>query len=80
MGSIRLILSYILSIYSLILLARVLLTWFPNIDRYNPIIKFLFDVTEPVLAPIRNALPRTMGFDFSPLIVFLLISVIQRLL
>ncbi len=84
MNSIRLILYYILTIYSYIMLVRVLLSWFPNIDRYNPIVKFLYDVTEPVLQPIRNALrnvtPGGLPIDFSPLIVFLIISVLIRFL
>lgn len=74
------IIYYILTIFQLILLARILVSWFPNIDRYNPIIRLLYDVTEPVLRPIRQALPQTYGFDFSPLIVFIAISLIQQLL
>ncbi len=69
--------STLLTIYSLILLARVFITWVPNIDRYNPIVKFLFDVTEPVLAPVRQMLPPMQGIDFSPIVVFVLIRVIQ---
>jgi YggT family protein len=69
----------LLQIFQLILLARVLLTWFPNIDRSNPIVQFLFQVTEPVLQPIRQMLPQTGMVDFSPLIVFLIISVLMTL-
>jgi len=71
---------FALQIYSLILLARVFLTWFPNIDRSNPLVKMLHDVTEPVLQPIREALPPTRGFDFSPLVVFIGIWILQRLI
>jgi YggT family protein len=71
------IISYLLTFFELILLARVLLTWFPNIDRRNPIIQFIFDITEPILAPIRNALPQTAMLDFSPIIVFLIIQVLR---
>jgi YggT family protein len=80
MGAILNVLFLVLNVYQLILLARVLITWFPNIDRSNPIVKFLFDVTEPVLEPIRRTLPQTGMMDFSPLIVFLGISVLQRIL
>lgn len=69
----------LLNLYSLVLLARVLLSWFPNIDQSNPIVQFLYQVTEPVLQPIRDVLPRTQ-IDFSPLVVFVLISVIARML
>ncbi|MGQ9909813.1 MAG: YggT family protein [Candidatus Flexifilum sp.] len=74
------ILSLVLTVFQLILLARVLLSWFPNIDRSNPLIQFVYDVTEPVLRPIRDLLPRGMMIDFSPLIVFLAISILMRLL
>lgn len=80
MGLLMQILSIILTVFQLILLARVLLSWFPNIDRSNPLIQFVYDVTEPVLRPIRDLLPRGMMIDFSPLIVFLAISILMQLL
>lgn len=80
MASILNVIFLALNIYQLILLARVLITWFPDIDRGNPIVRFLFDVTEPVLRPVREMLPQTGGIDFSPLIVFLGISVLMQIL
>ncbi len=74
------ILIIILQIYSFILLARVIMTWIPNLDFNNPIVQFLLQVTEPVLKPIRQVLPQTGGMDFSPLAVFLAITVLTRLL
>ena len=65
--------------YQLILLARVLMTWLPNLDPNNPIARFLYQATEPVLAPIRSALPPLGGVDLSPLVVFLGISVLMQL-
>ena len=85
MGSISALLILLLQLYSYVILARVLLSWIPNIDRSNPtidnIIRVIYDITEPVLRPIRNALPPTnMGFDFSPLIVFVGIMVLIRII
>lgn len=54
---------------------RVLLTWFP-IDQSNPIIRVLFDVTEPVLAPFRRVIPRIGMFDLSPIAAMVIINVI----
>lgn len=68
-----------LSAYQLILLARVLMSWLPNLNPGNPIVRFLYQVTEPVLAPIRSALPPMGGIDLSPLVVFLGISVLMQL-
>jgi len=74
------IIFLILWIFELALLARVVLSWFPNVDRSNPLIQLLFDVTEPILRPIREMLPQNSMIDFSPLVVFLIIQLLMRLL
>jgi YggT family protein len=74
------VLYYALWIFELVLLARVILSWFPNVDRSNPIIQFLYTVTEPVLRPIREMMPPTGMMDLSPLIVFLIIQVLMTLI
>ncbi len=74
------IIYYILVFFEFIVLARVLLSWFPNFDRSNPIVRLIYDVTEPILQPIRNLLPQTGMIDFSPLIVFLIITVLMQVL
>jgi len=43
-------------------------------------VQLIYDITEPVLKPVRELLPQTGMVDFSPLIVFLLISVLMRVL
>jgi YggT family protein len=70
----------VLRVFQFILLARVLLSWFPDIDRSNPLVKFLYDITEPILQPVRERLPQTGMMDFSPLVVFLGISVLSQLI
>lgn len=79
MGPIINILIILLDVYQLILLVRVLLSWF-RVDPYNPFIRVLYDITEPVLRPIREALPQTGMMDFSPLVAFLLILALQQVL
>jgi YggT family protein len=74
------IIGLLLRLFELALLARIILSWFPNVDRGNPIIRFLYDITEPVLRPIREMLPANGMFDFSPLIVFVVIQVLTTLL
>jgi YggT family protein len=64
--------------YTFILLARVLITWF-QVDPYNPIIRVLFQLTEPLLAPIRRLLPQTGMMDFSPIVAFIVITVVERI-
>lgn len=78
MGFIGVILYYVLMAFNLILLARVLMSWLPNVDRYHPVVQFIYNVTEPVLKPIRQVLPQGMGIDFSPMIVILIIGVLMQ--
>jgi YggT family protein len=73
-----------LRIYSLVVLARVLISWFPDLDRSNPAVQFLYDVTEPLLQPIRQFLrqqfPDMGPFDFSPIVLMVGIMVVQQVL
>ena len=61
----------------LLILARVLLSWVDPGGR-GRFAAFVIQMTEPILAPVRNAMPRTGMFDFSPLIVLLVLGVILR--
>jgi YggT family protein len=70
-------LELFLQILSLLILVRVLISWFP-IDPQNPIMRVLFEVTEPVLGPFRRVIPRIGMFDLSPLAALLVIQFIQQ--
>lgn len=62
----------------LIVLARVLLSWIdPRLER--PISRFVYSLSEPFLAPIRNVLPRTGMLDLSPLVLLLGLGLLMRL-
>ncbi len=74
------VLHLVLNIYIWILVARAIISWV-NPDPYNPIVRFLYRVTEPVLRPVRNMLPlQGIGLDLSPMIVLLVIYVLDRFL
>ncbi len=69
-----------LTLYMWIIIARAVISWV-NPDPYNPIVRFLLSVTEPVLYQIRRRLPMSLGgIDFSPIIVILAIIFIQSFL
>jgi YggT family protein len=70
-------LALLLNILWLAILVRVILSWFP-VDPSNPIIRLVWDVTEPILAPFRRVIPRIGMFDLSPLAAFLVISFLQQ--
>lgn len=73
------LLELVLVAYIWIIIARALISWV-NPDPYNPIVRFLYRVTEPVLRPVRNRLPPAMGIDFSPMIVILAIYFLEAFL
>lgn len=72
-------LALLLQVLDILVLVRVLLSWFP-IDRGNPIVRLLYDLTEPVLAPFRRVIPTIGMFDLSPLAALLVIGFLQQAL
>ncbi len=64
---------------TLVIFGRVLLSWIPTRLPWG-LNDFIFSVTEPILAPIRRALPLAAGMDFSPLIALVLLQLLERLL
>jgi YggT family protein len=74
------VLDIVLEIYMYIVIVSALISWV-NPDPYNPIVRFLYSVTEPVFAWIRRILPLpSMGIDFSPIIVLLIIFFLRQFL
>ena len=72
------VLDIVLSIYMWVVIARAVLSWVSP-DPYNPIVRFIHKITEPVLYQIRKRIPVNFGgIDFSPIIVFLAIIFLQR--
>lgn len=74
------VVSMLLTLYMWIVIARAVVSWV-NPDPHNPIVRFLYSVTEPVLYRLRRALPLYAGgIDFSPILVFVVILFLQRFL
>lgn len=71
------LINLILSAYMWVVIGRAIISWV-NPDPYNPIVRFLYDVTEPVLARIRRIVPiMGGGLDFSPMILIIIIYFLQ---
>jgi len=69
-----------LTVFMWIVIARAILSWVSP-DPYNPIVRFIHNVTEPVLYQIRKRIPLNFGgIDFSPIIVLLAVIFLQRFL
>ncbi len=71
------IINYIFRIYNYFILARILLSWIP-VDNTNPIIRLIYRITEPLLAPFRIIISLGgTGIDLSPIIVFFLLNILR---
>ncbi|MEE9549922.1 MAG: YggT family protein [Candidatus Binatia bacterium] len=74
------VLGMILNLYMWIIIARAVISWV-NPDPYNPIVRFLYNATEPVLFRLRRSFPVFAGgIDFSPIVVLIIIYFLQLLL
>ncbi len=60
----------LIDLYSLIVVAAVVVSW-TNVPREHPAVRFLDRLTEPLLAPIRKALPTMGGIDISPVVLLI---------
>ncbi|PZO42842.1 MAG: YggT family protein [Shackletoniella antarctica] len=70
-------LSRFLAIYSILLIVRILLTWFPNVDWLSPPFSVLSQLTDPYLNLFRSIIPPLGGIDLSPILAFMLLSLLQ---
>ncbi len=70
------VISLLVNIYFFALLAMIILSWVAP-GSNHPAIYLLYQITEPVMAPLRKLLPPMGGLDFSPILVFVLINIIQ---
>ncbi len=61
-----------------LIIVRCILS-FVRHNPYQPIIRFVYEVTEPVMAPFRRLIPATGGIDFSPIVVFLVLQLVRQL-
>lgn len=62
-----------------IMIARILLTWFPNINWYNQPFKAMKEITDPILEPFRKIIPPLGGLDFSPIVAFIAIELLRTI-
>lgn len=71
------IIDIVLSLYMYIIIGRAIISWV-NPDPYNPIVRFLYQATEPVLSRVRRVMPALGGIDLSPLLVILAIYFLKE--
>lgn len=67
------------TVLTILIIARALLSWV-NPSPYNPIVRWVYRLTEPILAPIQSVLPAPGGLDFSPLVALVIVQLLERLI
>lgn len=70
----------LITLYEGCIILRAILSWFTSPNSTNPAFEFLERLTDPVLEPVRRALPTSSGIDLSPLIVLLGLELVKRIL
>ena len=69
----------LVDLYSLVILAAVVMSWV-RVDLRNPLARIVYNLSEPVLAPLRQVLPVMGGLDFSPMVVLLALRALRGML
>lgn len=69
---------FLFELYAVILLARVLISWV-QVDPNNQLVRIIYQLTEPLLAPIRRLLPQSGTMDFSPIVAFIVLLVAEQI-
>ncbi|MDE3156624.1 MAG: YggT family protein [Acidobacteriota bacterium] len=69
----------LIDLYSFIVIADVVISWI-GASPYNPIVRVITGLVEPVLDPIRRVLPPLGGLDFSPWVLLILLQVLKQML
>jgi len=74
------VIDMVFNILQLIIIVRVVLSWISH-NPSNQFIRIIYQVSEPILKPIREILPITgMGFDLSPIVAFFLLGLLKKIL
>ena len=69
-----------IGIYTFLLVIRILLTWFPNVNWFDPPFSILSQITDPYLNIFRSIIPPLGGIDFSPILAMMVLQLISSLL
>ncbi len=61
------------------IIARAIISFFPIGGTNHPLVAVVYQITEPILAPLRRVIPRVGVFDLSPMVAIIILVIIQRL-
>ena len=75
--SLALLVSLVFNILYFLLVVRIILSWV-RLDPYNEIVQIIYRITDPILLPFRRLPLQVSGMDFSPIVAFLVLSVLRN--
>ena len=73
------LIDYLVNAILIAIFVRAILSWFP-VNRDNPIISIIFQITDPILAPVRSIMPGRGIIDLSPMVTIILIVIMREVL
>ncbi len=72
-------LNLLFTVLSFAIIARAFISWVP-VDPYNPAVRFLDQITEPIIGPLRRVIPPIGGaIDITPIVALVLLAIVQRI-
>ena len=71
--------SLLVTILWIAIFARVILSWLPIGGSGHPLVALVYQITEPILAPLRRIVPRLGMFDLTPMVAIILLGLIQTM-
>lgn len=78
MGIIITAIDVAFQVYTWLLIIRILLSWAPRLNPHHPVIRFIYEITEPFLGLFRRVIPPFGAIDFSPIIAFFVLQLIRQ--
>ncbi len=79
MGTVIQLVHLAFTLYSIAIVIRALLSWV-RVSYYHPAVRFLIQITEPLLAPLRRYIPPMGGLDFTPMVALIILWVAEQVL
>jgi len=73
------LIDFVFWVLDLAVLLRVLFSWI-NPDPYNTLVRWVYQLTEPILAPLRRVIPPLGGLDITPMVALLILQLVHRLI
>ena len=73
------LIDWVFFFYSLAFFIRTLLPWL-RVDYYHPVARFLIQITEPLLVPLRRYIPPVGGWDVTPMVAMIIVWIVERML